>query len=186
MTKPSLDLKKKNWELRWQRVSERVAAEGVNEESLRPVYFDRKTLRFRGKYVHCLDPSFAYSLHLTILRALFLHHIPGAASYTELGSGTGINLFLLSKLFPGAAFLGTDWSKNSVLLMDAVAAAREVNLTRSCLDLRTMEGGETIQIPPDGVILTIHALEQIGACYESVLSFLLAQPARVVFHLSPC
>ena len=185
MTKPSSDLKKKNWESRWQTVSERVAAEGVSEESLRPAYFDRKMLRLRGTYIHGLEASFAYSLHLAILRVLFLHHLQGATSYTELGSGTGINLLLLSKLFPGAAFLGTDWSKNSLRLMDAIGAARDVNLEGRGLDLRTMEGGETIQVPPDGAILTIHALEQIGMCYESVLSFLLAQPARVVFHLEP-
>ena len=171
MTKPSLDLKKKNWELRWQK-GFRARRCGRRERRVcGPFTSTEKRYASGEKYVHCLDPSFAYSLHLTILRALFLHHIPGAASYTELGSGTGINLFLLSKLFPGAAFLGTDWSKNSVLLMDAVAAAREVTLTGSCLDLRTMEGGETIQIPPDGVILTIHALEQIGACYERCYLF---------------
>lgn len=185
MTNPSLDLEKKNWESRWQMVSERVAAEGVSEESLRPVYFGRKTLRLGGKYVRGHEASFAYSLHLVILKALFLSHFKGATSYTELGSGTGINLLLLSQLFPGAAFFGTDWTNTSVQLIRAIADARSVNLEGVCLDLRTMEGGDSIQTSPDGIIFTIHALEQIGAQYEHVLSFLLAQPAQLVFHLEP-
>ena len=104
------------------------------------------------------------------MRVLFLHHLQGATSYTELGSGTGINLLLLSKLFPVQLF-GERLVK-ILQLMDAIGAARDVNLEGRGLDLRTMEGGETIQVPPDGVILTIHALEQIGVRYESVLSFL--------------
>ena len=91
ISKPSLDLDKKKWEARWQEVLMRVVSEGVSEDSLQPVYFGRQTLRLHGKYAHTDSNSCEYSLHLAILKSLFLHHLKGKAAYTELGSGTGIN-----------------------------------------------------------------------------------------------
>tara|TARA_Y100001960_G_C14014382_1_gene512937 strand:- start:159 stop:506 length:348 start_codon:yes stop_codon:yes gene_type:complete len=48
-----------------------------------------------------------------------------------------------------------------------------------------MEGADGIQTFPNGVILTIHGLEQIGTEYESLLSFLLEQHDQLIFHIEP-
>ena len=182
---PSLDQRIENWDKRWNYTLDRIKTEGVNINSLRPTYFGNRLLRLDGQFILAPDDNFEFDMHVSILRVLFEHYLSEIDLFIELGCGTGLNLFLLSQMFPTGNFWGGDWASASQKILSLITQETKTNINSFNFNFKNMGKFEQINLPKRSAILTIHALEQVGSKFENTLKFILEQNVELVFHIEP-
>ena len=99
---------------------------------------------------------------------LFSTHLSDVPNVDEYGCGTGINLLLLSKIFPEAKLAGYDWAEPTKRILQQL----------SCQEQKTIEHEQFNMLRPHEIqqisngaraLVTVHALEQLGENWERFL-----------------
>jgi hypothetical protein len=177
--------RKNDWERGWGEVYRSVIKTGVSLLSLSPK--DVKSgqlLRVEGCYAKPLNPNFERDL-LQIAKLLFVFKFfSGCSRFHEFGCGTGHNLFLLSKVFADAEFMGYDWADESVGLLNHIKSeCPELLISGENFDFyRPSDKGS---IRDEDCVLTFAALEQVGDEWVQFLDLLLQRRPRVVLQMEP-
>jgi SAM-dependent methyltransferase len=175
----------KIWRSEWRHVRDRVVAEGVSLETLRPDYFRFQTLRLDGEYVFIDDPLFEHQIYIAILRLLFTKYLLAFSKVIDLGCGTGTSLYLLSQVIPKVELFGCDWVPESQEIVHAIGHTSGASITGLNFNMKTVEGHEAIPIDPESAVITLHSMEQLGSDFEAVLDLLLTEKPKLVLHLEP-
>jgi SAM-dependent methyltransferase len=173
------------WERGWAELAAQLEHERVTTQSLRPQYFHAAVpCRLFGALVEQVNPGFEYWVGLLVRFATFAEFLPDRRHIVEFGCGTGINLLLLTEILPGAKLIGCDWASPSQKIL--AQAARD---TGAAIEGRRfnmlMAEGDCGAIDANSAVLTVHALEQLGAGWGPFLDFLRAGRAGVYVHLEP-
>jgi hypothetical protein len=175
------------WERGWREVADRLAAaETVGIETLKPQYF-RPGVPFRllGHYVVPETAYFEYYAGIAIRRQLMGHFLPGSNDIVELGCGTGINLMLAADLFRDARLTGADWASATLEILDRLGRAMGRQIHRVLYNMLDQSGRADLPITRETDVLTVHALEQLGANAQPVVDWLVAQRPRRCLHIEP-
>ncbi|HUA53141.1 MAG TPA: hypothetical protein VMB81_13305 [Candidatus Sulfotelmatobacter sp.] len=173
------------WERGWSEVLADVRRDGFALEVLRPQYYrGQVVIRLAGGYVAAETDGFLNALDLLVRRIVLRRHLADARHIVELGCGTGLNLLLAHEIAPEAALHGADWAQASVDIM-AAAAPSIGRLTGSRFNMLTLEGAAALPIDGDTTVLTVHALEQLGAAVQPIIDMLLERQPRLCVHLEP-
>ncbi len=173
------------WEKGWNEILENVKSEGPNRETLTPQYFRHNIFRFNGRYIQSKSFDFEQEI-LDILRTIIIKkYLSSSEHIVELGCGTGVNLFLLSKILQNKKLTGCDWAKASQKLINQINITMKEKIKPVNLDLLTMKEWQNIEINSDTAILTLHALEQLGSNIEPLISTLLEAKPQICVHLEP-
>ncbi len=175
------------WQKGWSEVAAQIrAAEKITLETLKPQYFHRGVpLRLLGDYWIPDTDYFEYYLGIAVRRLLMLHTFDAPKCIVELGCGTGMNIVLAAELFPNAALVGTDWAAASVDIMRVMARKLGRDIEGAIYNMLTAEGGPTLPIDAETDVITVHALEQLGASGPHVIDLLLKKRPRQVLHIEP-
>lgn len=173
------------WEKGWGEVLEAVKNQKMNMDILRPQYFHYNTLRFRGNYIEVPDGSFEFDFYTTIRRILFRRYFSGFKKVIEFGCGTGTNLAILSELFPEMSLIGCDWASPSQEILKIMAKEFKAKIEGSRLNMLTLEGSKNIEIDSETVVITMHAMEQLGTSFEPLLEYFLEKRPGLIFHIEP-
>ncbi|MBT6830775.1 MAG: class I SAM-dependent methyltransferase [Rhodospirillaceae bacterium] len=174
-----------NWQRGWGEILERVRELGVSENTLAPQYFRHDVLRLDGRYIRAANTEFEPRLYAAMRAVLFQELFAGLGEVIEFGCGTGQNLFQLNRLIPGLRLTGADWAEPSQELVRLIGAAEGAQMNGVRFDMASLEGAENLMIAPGAGIMTLHAMEQLGADFAPFLDYLIGLKPAVALHLEP-
>lgn len=172
------------WERGWEENLAAVRREGFRADLLVPRYFRPDVLRWDGAYVAPESPSFEADLFAVLRRAVFARWCVDAPRVVELGCGTGANLVALTAQRPDVVAVGADWAEASQALLAEAARASGRRLSGVRFDMFHPEEA-ALALDADTVVLTVHALEQLGGGFGPLLEWLVAGRPRRVVHVEP-
>lgn len=174
---------KEVWDTGWEEILERVRRNQFSPELLKPQYFRGDEIcRKDGEYTHAEQ---FYEMDHAIRKCDFANYLREVPKIVEIGCGTGINQLLLAEMFPEAELVAADWAKASQEIVAAISA----NLSRAIkpvnFNMFTLDGWENLGIDEKTAVLTVHALEQIGADWGLLLTALRKARPRICVHIEP-
>ncbi len=156
----------------------------INLQNLKPGYFrESKFFRFDNKLIIPENKDIEYDLFTLSRDIIFNKYLCEYKNIYELGCGSCHNLLMLSQMFPSKNLHGLDWVETSVKIAEELAKRLNKNIEGFVFDM--FNPPSDIVIKPDSAIITIHSLEQLGNCYEKLLSFILSSKPCFVLHYEP-
>jgi len=180
----STDENRAAWERGWQENLEEARARGFAPDALKPKYFrGHRFLRWQRDLVVSPNPQIEYDLFTLSRRLLFGWFLPEMHAIYEIGSGSGNNLWLLSELFPDARIVGLEWVSPGVQLANELGQATGRRIEGCRFDMRQPD--RTFRLEPGAAVVTVHALEQLGADHGALLDWLLDAEPSLVLHYEP-
>lgn len=170
------------WEAGWKENLEEFLATG-SETALIPKFVKRdQAVRFRGDLVWPGDSEFETNFVKVLRDYFFRTYFEGFASIVEFGCGTGTNLVHLSKIYPRARLLGSDWAPSSIQLVDQIRSKLGIPVEGVLLDLFSPKDEENgTWVEADGAY-TMGAMEQLGDNFWPFLNYLLDSKITRVVH----
>ncbi len=167
----------------WQENLDLCQALGLTRANLRPKYVrPYQCIRYQDDYICPADPYLSDNLLGLAVHYSFSQYLKDCPSVTEFGCGTGQYIYDLAQLYPDKALIGTDWTETSGKILNLMAAnglkvsARKFDML--CPDL-------SFALPKNSGVVTIGAMEQIGANFGPFLEYLLIQNPAIVIHHEP-
>jgi len=174
------------WERGWGEIRDAIKAHGFNPALLRPQYANRhRIMRFDGNFIDGADADFNYTYDQLLRRICFAYYLKNASKVIELGCGTGTSQLLLAELLPDAELIASDWAKPSQELIRIMSAHLHRAIKPVCFNMLTLEGWDALSVDRGSCVLTVHALEQLGSHFETLLTKLLEAKPRFCLHLEP-
>lgn len=141
-----------------------------SESGTVPRYFSSGACRQGGRIVD--DPSLEYALFCKLRASVFERYFKGMRRVYEFGCGNGQNLVALRDA--DLIAVGLDWSAA------ACEHVRSIGFEAYQFDMFA-PGDERL----DGAVLTVHAMEQLGAGWGPFLDYLVRQRPSVCVHIEP-
>jgi SAM-dependent methyltransferase len=172
------------WESGWRENLDAVRRDGFDLARLAPRYFRPDVVRWNGDYVAPERAAFEHDLFAVLRRVVFARWCADAARVVELGCGTGANLVALTEQYPTVEAVGADWTEASQALLAEAARATGRALRGVRFDM-FHPARAALPIDRAAVVLTVHALEQLGTGFRPLLDWLLARRPRRVVHVEP-
>jgi hypothetical protein len=173
------------WERGWGEVLDKIKNSGISIKLLQPQYFHYNFMRFGGDYIEVPDGSFEFDFYTNIRRVLFRKYLTGFKKIIEFGCGTGTNLAILSEIFPEASLVGCDWAPSSQEILKIMEKELKAKVDGVRMNMLTLEGGENVEIDSQAVVITMHAMEQLGTTFKPFLDYILRKRPRLIFHIEP-
>ena len=140
-------------------------------------------VRLSGRYVVPESPLFEAHF-LSVVRAyLFDKYFSDVREVAEFGCGTGHNLLALARQQPSKVVFGLDWSKRA---LDHVNQLRQLGVNAHAAEFDLLHPRSDLHFNLRRVgVLTVGALEQVGARFENFLAFLCTHHPPICVHLEP-
>ena len=173
------------WEQGWSEILVNIRSEGVTRKTLTPQYFHHNTFRYAGRYIQSETYDFEQNLFEIFRTIIVKKYLETAGHIVELGCGTGINLFLISKILKNTKLTGCDWSEASQQIISHINLSLKEKIVPINLNLLTLKGWENIEINSTTAILTFHALEQLGANTELLIAAIVDAKPQICVHIEP-
>jgi hypothetical protein len=173
-----------DWEAGWGDLLERFTASG-DVADLDPHYFRKPshTMRLLGRYVRPRDARFEASFVELLQTWIAERYLGDATAIYEFGCGPGHNVAAFARLLPGRPIVGLDWARPSQQILAQLAAQSGAPISGRHFDMFAPDC--RLRLPRGGAVVTIGAMEQLGARFAPFLEYLLAQAPRVCVHLEP-
>ncbi len=173
------------WVRGWGEVAEQLKDKQITRDALRPQYFRGEPIcRLFGHYIEPVAPEFEYDVGLALRRIIFDEFLGGASTIAELGCGTGINVLLLSELFPEAHLIGADWAPVCADILGRLARQTGKRIEGDIFNMLTATGWQGPS-EPGCAFLTVHAMEQLGETWKAFCDFMIASRPRLCLHIEP-
>jgi hypothetical protein len=174
----------KRWEKYWGKVFDNLVETDYNLKKLIPEYIKHVQLvRFDRKFILPENKMF-WTNWINIFKCWFFgKYLKDVDSIHEFGCGTGQNLVKLAKIFPDKKLYGYDWVKPSVNIVNSLAKKHSLNLKGKQFDMFAPD--ESLSFEPNSAVLTVHALEQIGANFEKFLDFVVGKSPALCINIEP-
>jgi hypothetical protein len=176
--------RKEVWEQGWMENLQEFAQKGYALEKLVPRFVrPNPIVRLNQQFVRAHDPQFEYRFFTVLRLYLFTRYLDGAEALYEFGCGSGYNLVALAELHPEMELHGLDWAESSVKLVNLIAQTHHLRLEGRRFDFFAPD--PELKLVPRSVVLTMVALEQVGARFEEFLQFLLRQSPLLCITMEP-
>ena len=177
------------WEEGWGENLNAFINSGYDINTLTPGYYKsfhektRQVMRLHGEYVLPEDPDFETNIFAVLRAWLCETWLKDVDHVYEFGCGPAHNLAAFARIFPNKTYHGLDWARPSQEIINALAEAHHLPIDGSRFDLFAPD--PTYTIAPRAAILTIGALEQVGANCEPFLQYCLNQSPQLCVHIEP-
>lgn len=172
------------WELAWKTQSEKFSNECFARKSLVPDFMNATPIvRFRQQYVRPQSPEFEHGIFDIFRSWIFKTYCMDAPVLYEFGCGSGFNLVALSDINPHIRMVGLDWAEHSCELVHDISTAHRLQLESRQFNFFAPD--DNLGLDPQGIALTICALEQVGERFMPFLEYLLRQKPKLCIHIEP-
>lgn len=168
----------------WRENLERVRQSGVSLDTLKPGYYRGvRYLLFGGKLLIPRNPQLNYDLAVLCALLIFSQYLRPYPTICEFGCGSGLNLYLLSLLFPDKKIIGLDWCQTAVELVQEIGRQYSANISGRQFDLLAPAD---FQVETGAAaFLTYTALEQVGERFKPFIDFIRAAKPALAIHWEP-
>jgi hypothetical protein len=177
--------RKKKWHDGWNEAL-KIFSNKNNSHSLIPKFYSaRENIFFRlgGELIKVKDKMFEVKM-LKIYRTwYFKKYFSKVDNIYEFGAGTGINLLLLSKIFPKKNLYGSDFVSSAVNLLKLIAIKTKINLTAFKFDMSLPN--LRYKIIKNSAIYTSGSLEQLSGNISKFINYILLSKPSIVIHDEP-
>lgn len=170
------------WNKGWGEILYNINEKGLSEENLKPQYFNNQhIIRLDGKFVEIKTENGLFSIDCFLRKIVFKTFLCGVQKVIELGCGTGLNLHLISRIFPDYSLIGADWATPS---QEIVNQFPKFGIKAQGINFDLMNPSS---IPIDGetAVLTVHALEQISTQHDKFFKMLSQYRPKYILNIEP-
>jgi len=175
---------KARWEKGWGENLHAYVSSGHDPSSLVPKYIRAgQPLRLRQQYVIPEDPDFERNWYDVFRLWLFKRYLSGFDAIYEFGCGSGHNIAVLARLFPGAEVHGLDWTMPAKCIVDEMRVANGWNTHGHMFDFFSPD--RSLKLGRNSALITVGALEQTGTNFEPFLQYELDCSPALVIHAEP-
>jgi hypothetical protein len=172
------------WESCWSENLDKFRQGGFDPEKLVPDFIKPgQPMRLDREYVVPSSPRFELEFFQVCRAFLFERYFRDAEAVLEFGCGSGFNLLALAQQLPGKRLCGLDWSRSSNEMLNTAGQKLGLPLTGRHFDFFNPDRG--VDISPKTAVLTMCALEQVGARHQAFVDFLLEKKPLVVLNMEP-
>jgi hypothetical protein len=175
---------KARWDTGWGENLARFRESGSNVAALVPRYIrPRQPVRLDQQYVMPAQEDFELRWYEVFQHWLFSTYFREASAVYEFGSGSGINLAALARMYPDKKYIGLDWATPAADIVDEMARAYGWDMQGRIFDF--FHPDAAMRIEEGGLVFTLGALEQTGGNSEPFLQYLLAAMPALVVNIEP-
>lgn len=168
----------------WQENLDEVRTHGAALDTLKPRYYRGVDyLLLNNRLVIPQNRELNYDLAVLSACIIFSKHLSAYDTIYEFGCGSGLNIFILNKLFPDKKIIGLDWSENAVAIIETMKTQLSANISGQRFDLLAPD--DSLDIVPKSALLTYTAMEQIGEDYKSFCDFIMRKSPACVVNWEP-
>ncbi len=172
------------WKKDWKEILKNFVETDHDLTGLVPKYMRQaRFARLYKDYVIPEDEKFWVNWFNVFRQWLFGKYLKDIDNIYEFGCGTGQNLVMLAKIFPEKKLYGYDWVKPSVDIINLLAEKCGYNLKGQLFNM--FSPNESLNFSRSSAVLTIHALEQLGADFEKFLNFLIKKSPDLCINVEP-
>lgn len=171
------------WEKGWQENLDEFKKSGDINDLMPKFVKKSEYVRFQGSWISPEDPNFETNFVELLRDVIFRKYFSTATTIWEIGSGTGLNLVHLSKIFPEKELVGCDWANASVDIINELNIYLGLNIKGHLFDLFTPNIELINSINPGAGLLTIGTLEQAGKNFQPFLDYVLSSPFKTIIHV---
>lgn len=172
------------WELAWKAQVEKFSSKNFSRQSLIPDFMSATPIvRFQGRYIRPGHSQFEFELFDVFRSWLFQTYCQDTPVLYEFGCGSGFNLVALADVNTDIQMIGLDWSEHSLALIREIASTQKLNMESRKFNF--YEPDDLFSLDPNGIALTVCALEQIGDQFKPFVHYLLQQKPRLCIHIEP-
>ncbi|SBS25419.1 hypothetical protein MAQ5080_00259 [Marinomonas aquimarina] len=172
------------WHNGWQENLDAFRASGGDFESLTPKFIRHgQPIRFRGDYIIPENNRFEYDFLRLFQYWLFEKYLKDCSEVYEFGCGTGLNLELISKIFPDKTLHGLDFVQSSVDLIDEIHRYHDIKVSGHLFDMTQPD--QSLIIREGAGVFTFGSLEQLAGNIQPILAYFLASKAKIFLHVEP-
>lgn len=173
------------WVRGWGEVAQQLKDRQITRETLRPQYFRGEPIcRLFGHYIEPVTREVEYDVGLALRTIIFDEFLRGASTIAELGCGTGINILLLSEMFPQACLIGADWAPVCAEILREMARQTGKRIEGEVFNMLTATGWHG-PAGPGSTLLTVHAMEQLGENWRAFCDWMIARRPALCLHVEP-
>ena len=170
------------WEDGWAAHTDHI---GGDQSTLVPAYFGKyPVVRWQQELIEPLDRGFEYHSLSVIRDWLFDKYLRNVGAVYEFGCGTAHNLLRVRDVNPHADLWGLDWAESSQRI---IARIRDAWIDRRCHGRRfdLFAPDSDFALADGAAVLTVAALEQLGARFQPFISYLVDQRPAICIHIEP-
>lgn len=170
------------WNKGWGEIRDNVIRHGISETTLKPQYFNnQRIIRLAGKFAEIEVPDGLFKLDCFLRKIIFKDYLTNVQKVVELGCGTGLNLYLISTLFPEYNLIGADWATPS---QDIINSFQKFSIKAEGKNFNLLTP-TSLPIDSETAVLTVHALEQIGDQHDKLIEMLDASRPKFILNIEP-
>lgn len=175
---------KTRWVRGWgENLDQFLASEG-NLDSLAPKYVrPNMPVRLFRRLVRPADPNFEANWRRVYQEWLFRTYFADSRQIFEFGCGSGVHVSVLAQMFPDKKITGLDWAEPSTEIINNMRKLRHWNTEGRLFDFYHPD--YAVEVPPDSVVMTFAALEQVSDASGPFIEFLLAKRPKLCVFIEP-
>src|SRR3989344_9176472 len=163
------------WQKRWSNQLKDFKVKDFKLESLVPKYVSKPVndtyCRFRNGFITPLDINFELNWKRVLKYWLFGKYLKDVDHIYEFGCGTGINMAILTDLFPQKKLHCSDWVPSSKKIANLMAKQYGWNVSGHVFDM--FHPDPKLKVEKNRAFLTFASLEQMGTGYKPFIKLVL-------------
>ena len=175
---------KTRWVKGWgENLDEFVASKG-DLDALTPKYVrPNMPVRLFRRLAQPVEPQFEANWRRVYQQYLFRTYFADCKRIYEFGCGSGGHVSVLAQMYPDKKIVGLDWAEPSCEIVNNMHRLRGWNTEGRLFDFYKPD--YDIEIPPDSVVMTFAALEQVSGSFGAFIDFLLAKRPKLCVFVEP-
>ena len=171
----------RNWIVILQNIVENRKNDVIN--SLKPIWFrDDKFYVIDKKFCKTNTKILDWKYQLAVRNVIFSKYLFDIKNVYDLGSGSGINIYLINQLFDNIKLHASDSSKVSVEILEELNTYLGIDVDYDMIDIKKKID---IEVKPNSAIITTSSLEQIGGDIDSFIEFVLEKKPKRIINIEP-
>ncbi len=172
------------WECCWAENLEKFVGSNYELEALVPKFIKaNQPVRLAQRYVLPRNPAFELAFFQVCRAFYFQKYLASMRSAYEFGCGTGFNMVALGQQMPGMKLHGLDWSPSACEMVKLIGKKHGLDMSSMRFDF--FKPDHRMKVDSGSAVITMCALEQVGARHGAFLDFLLEKKPAICLNMEP-
>ena len=181
---PSSPKRQSKWENGWAENLREFLNNPVDQNALIPKYYKpSKFSRWNSAFITTESETFQYDFFQVLRLYLTSVYFKNFEHLYEFGCGPAHNIAWIGKMYPNMHYVGLDWAKSSVEIIEKLAKTANLNCEGKYFNF--FKPDTKLVFFEGTVVVTFGGLEQIGDKHDRFIQFLLEKKPDLVVNVEP-